>query len=116
MRLKLPYVVGSVVATALIVIGAAYLLEPEPSLGLLQLAIGLAGFAVIAELLDYRMPQGGKGSIALIPFLAVALVSPSWHGALVVGAAEAIVQLIRKRPALKVVFNTAQASLSIAAA
>jgi hypothetical protein len=87
---------------------------PDPPLAELKLALGLAGFAIIAELLDYRMPQGGQGSTALIPFLALALIAPSWHGALVVGGVEVVVQSIRKRPPLKLIFNTAQAVLSIA--
>lgn len=116
MRLRLPLVVGSVLVAALTSVSVAYELAPEQPLLLLKLALGLGGFAVIAELLAYRMPQGGQGSIALIPFLAIALIAPSWQGALVVGAAEGVVQLIGRRSPLKVLFNTAQAVLAIASA
>jgi putative nucleotidyltransferase with HDIG domain len=116
MRLRLSLVVGSVFVATLTAVSVAYAVAPEPPTTLLKLALGLAAFAVAAELLDYRMPQGGQGSIAIIPFLAIALIAPSWHGALVVGGAEAVVQVIRRRSPLKIAFNTAQAMLSIAAA
>jgi putative nucleotidyltransferase with HDIG domain len=75
----------------------------------IRLVLGLAGFAVIAELMVYKMPQGGQGSIALIPFLAIALVHPAWESLLVIGLAEGFVQAIRRRPPVKIVFNIAQA-------
>lgn len=93
-----------------------YLHAPNPPLSLVGLACGLAGFAVAAELLEYRMPQGGHGSIALIPLLAIAFIAPSWHGVAVVAALEVVVQTIRRRQLAKFVFNIAQASLSIAVA
>jgi putative nucleotidyltransferase with HDIG domain len=114
MRLRIPVVVGSVILAAIASVIAAYGISPHQPPELLKLALGLAGFAVVAELLAYRMPQGGQGSIALIPFLAIALVAPTWQGALAVGAAEIVVQLIRKISPLKAAFNTAQAVLSIA--
>lgn len=82
----------------------------------LELAAVLAAFGVVAELLTYSMPHGGAGSVALIPFLAAALVAPSWHAALSICAAEVIVQVIRRRSLTKSIFNVAQATLSIAIA
>jgi hypothetical protein len=116
MRLRINFVIGVVLFTALAACAVIYLHVPTPPSAFVRLALGLAGFAVAAELLEYRMPQGGHGSIALIPLLAIALTVPSWHGVAVVAALEVIVQSIRRRQFAKFVFNIAQASLSIAVA
>lgn len=116
MTQRLATVVGAVVCAALLALGAAYVSAPALPIEPLVMAIGLGCFALVAELLDYRMPQGAQGSIALIPFLSIILVAPSWHGIAVVGVTEVLVQLIRRRPAIKVLFNTAQAILSTALA
>jgi putative nucleotidyltransferase with HDIG domain len=113
MRLRIPHLVLAVVVAAILAFAASYAVGPRPPEELLRLAIGLGCFAVFAELLEYRMPQGGHGSTALIPILAIALVAPSWHGVLVVGICETLHQIIRRRQPLKAVFNSAQAVLSI---
>lgn len=101
------------VVAAVASLAAAYLTAPNPAPELLRLALGLGCFAIVAELLEYRMPQGGHGSTALIPILAVVLVAPSWHGVVVVAVCEIIHQIVRRRELLKAVFNSAQAVLSI---
>lgn len=114
MRLRISVVVATVIAAAAGISVAAFVVTPEPPLASLPIVLGLGCFALVAELLDYRMPQGGQGSIAIIPFLAIALMATSWHGIAVVAAVELAVQAMRKRPPLKLVFNVAQASLSVA--
>jgi putative nucleotidyltransferase with HDIG domain len=113
MPFRAKILVWTICLAASISLLAAYVLAPDQPIQTLQLALGLGCFAIVAELLVYQMPQGGHGSIALIPFLSIALVAPSWQGIIVVGVAEAICQAIRRREPLKLAFNTAQAALSI---
>jgi HD-GYP domain-containing protein (c-di-GMP phosphodiesterase class II) len=116
MRIRIHSVVGIVVVAAMLSLAAVYAYDPTPPSGWLPFAIGLGCFAIVAELLEYRMPQGGQASTALIPILAIGLVAPSWHGVLVVAACEALHQAIRRRQLLKAIFNTAQAVISISLA
>lgn len=76
----------------------------------------LAAFGVFAELLTYQMPHGGTASIALVPYLAAALVAPNFVGLAAVGLSQAVGEIVRRRPRVKAVFNTAQTILSIALA
>jgi HD-GYP domain-containing protein (c-di-GMP phosphodiesterase class II) len=116
MRLRIHFVIGAVVIASIAAFAAIYLRFATQPSHLVGLAIGLAGFAVAAELLEYRMPQGGHGSIAIIPILSIALIAPSWQGVAVVAALEVVVQTIRRRQLAKFIFNIAQASLSTAVA
>lgn len=116
MSSKAKLLIGAVIMAACISMLAAYFIEPVQPPELLKLAFGLACFAIAAELLVYKMPNGNSGSIALIPFLAIAMVSPSWHAIAAVGTCEVIIQLMHRREPLKAAYNSAQAVLSIAAA
>lgn len=77
------------------------------------LAVTLAAFGLVAELVTYKLPHGASGSVALVPFLAAALVSPSWRAAIAVAGAQAAVEIIRRRGVAKAIFNVSQALLSI---
>jgi putative nucleotidyltransferase with HDIG domain len=116
MRIRINSLVGIVVCVATASLVAGYAFDPAPPITWLPFAIGLGCFAMVAELLEYRMPQGGQASTALIPILAIGLVAPSWHGVLVVATSELLHQVIRRRQPLKAVFNTAQAVISISVA
>src|SRR5215208_1185994 len=93
-----------------------YAMLPPASMRHINAAFGLACFAIIADLLEYRLPAGAGGSVAVIPFVAIGLSSPNWSAIAAVGAAAAVGQLAHRKPLPKVVFNTAQATLSIAMA
>lgn len=112
MRLK-PYVfvicIAAVAAAGTMCAATAYL-PAGPG----RAAALLASFGVIAELLTYQMPYGGTASIALVPYLAAALVAPNFAGLAVVGLSQAAGELIRRRPRVKAIFNTAQTIIAIA--
>jgi putative nucleotidyltransferase with HDIG domain len=101
---------------SLIALGAAvgvFAAVPESSMLPSNAALAIAVFAVLAELLTYRLPGGGEGSIALIPFMAAALVAPDGGTVVAIGTATLTVYAIRRRPPLRSIFNTAQASLAM---
>jgi hypothetical protein len=112
LRLYVSFVLGGAVVAALStkLIGGGDVSAPAAA------AFYVAAFGVLAELLTYQMPQGGTGSVALIPFIAAGLLSPDWRAVAAVGSAQAIVELLRRRPPIKAVFNTAQVVLSLSLA
>lgn len=112
MRIRIPHLIAAVVIAAIAAFLAAYVASPHPPADWLRLALGLGCFAVFSELLEYRMPQGGHGSTALIPILAIILVAPSWHGVVVIAVCETLHQIIRRRELAKALFNCAQTVLS----
>ena len=105
-----------VIVISLIALGAAvgvFAAVPESSMLPSDAALAIAVFAVLAELLTYRLPGGGEGSIALIPFMAAALVAPDGGTVVAIGMATLTVYAIRRRPPLRSIFNTAQATLAM---
>ena len=105
-----------VTAIALIAFSAAvgvFAAVPESSLLPSDAALAIAVFAVLAELLTYRLPGGGEGSIALIPFMAAALVAPDGGTVVAIGITILAVYTFRRRPPLRSIFNAAQAILAM---
>ena len=103
----------AILAVAAVAVGGTlHRVGPAVDSPRLAAAVGLACFAVLADLLTYRLPGGGLGSVALIPFLAIILVSPEWTAVAAVAAAAAVTNLACRRPLVKLAFNVAQTSLS----
>lgn len=76
----------------------------------------VAALGLVAEILTYRLPMGGRGSFAAVPFLAAVLLSPTWHAVAAVSASMLAVQLLHRRDVEKTIFNSAQVALSAGAA
>jgi HD-GYP domain-containing protein (c-di-GMP phosphodiesterase class II) len=72
----------------------------------------LCVLGLIADLLMYRLPHAASGSIAFIPLLAAALISPSLLSVGGIGAVTLIAQLQRRSSLTKAVFNVAQLVLA----
>ena len=72
----------------------------------------LCVLGLIADLLMYRLPHAASGSIAFIPLLAAALISPSLLSVVGIGGVTLIAQLQRRSSFTKATFNVAQLVLS----
>ena len=81
----------------------------------LQPLFVLGALAVMAELLGYLMSNAVVGSIAMIPYLAMVLIVPSWTAVAGIACARAIVEM-RSRSVLRTVFNISQHALAAAVA
>ena len=81
----------------------------------LQPLFVLGALAVMAELLGYLMSSAVVGSIAMIPYLAMVLIVPSWTAVAAIACARAIAE-VRSRSALRSVFNISQHALAAAVA
>lgn len=116
MHIRLRTYIIAVCAGAVTTVSAAFAFCDGGPATYFWAAMTLAAFGAVAELLTYQMPQGGSGSVALIPYLGAALLAPDWKAAVAVGLAQAAVEIVRRRAPVKAVFNTAQIALSISLA
>ena len=80
-------------------------------------ALYMSAMGILAHFMLYKLPRGGHGSVAFIPFLAAALVAPKWVSVLAVAALVTVMEgLLRRRQPIKALFNVAQGSLSLSLA
>lgn len=108
--------VGGVAVCAVLVNGALFLLAPNVQPVAISAVIWMAVIGLFVHLLAFNLPRSGTGSIAFIPLLAAAIISPTW-----VAAIAAIVSIFLaetwKRPApIKLLFNVMQVATAIAVA
>ena len=113
---RVSWFVASTCVVAIASSAALALLFPEVTRSQANVAIGLACFALLAEGFTYRLPHSGGGSVALIPFIAIVVVCPHWIGVAAVFGVTTAVEVARRRPLIKGVFNTAQATAALALA
>jgi HD-GYP domain-containing protein (c-di-GMP phosphodiesterase class II) len=99
------------IAAALGLVVVAYAL-PGAAPQHLNAVLVLCVLGLIADLLMYRMPHAASGSIAFIPLLAAALISPSVLTVIGIGAVTLIAQIQRRSSFTKTLFNVAQLVLS----
>jgi hypothetical protein len=80
-------------------------------------ALYMSAMGILAHFMLYKLPRGGHGSVAFIPFLAAALIAPKWVSVLAVAALVTVMEgLLRRRQPIKALFNVAQGSLSLSLA
>lgn len=106
--------VAAVAAAAAGVCGALYMRWPALNAADARAAAYMAVVGTLAHIMLYRLPKGGSGSIAFIPYLAACLIAPTWVTVLAIAFSITLAELlVRRREPLKVVFNVAQASLAL---
>lgn len=76
-------------------------------------AICMAVLGLAAQLVAHKIVGSALGSMALIPYLAAAVLAPGWPAIASVALAEVIVQGSRPAANIKRIFNVAQAVLGI---
>jgi hypothetical protein len=114
MRNRIQRYVGINCLLAVLAVLALYAYRPEMAFAHPSAAFWLSGLGILAQMMLFSLPQGGGGTIAFIPFLALVLVAPHWTSAVSVGLAYVIAEGLSRRPLIKGVFNVAQMALSIA--
>lgn len=75
---------------------ALYVRDPHVTSTELFAVVLLSVLATIAELLAFVLPNSARGSIAFIPYLASALVVPSWPTVVAVVVVKALVEAAQK--------------------
>src|SRR5690242_13490224 len=76
----------------------------------------LSVLALIAEFLAVAMPNSASGSIAFIPYLAAALVVPTWATVIGVIVVRAIADIVRRARADTALLNVALHALTAGSA
>jgi HD-GYP domain-containing protein (c-di-GMP phosphodiesterase class II) len=115
MNKRVRFYVVAVFLTAVAAFSLLYREAPIVDTAHLNAAVIMAVLGVFAELLVYQLPRGAGGSIAFIPYLSAALLAPAWSTVAAVAGAHLIAELLRKKAAIKRLFNLAQIALSSAA-
>ncbi len=90
------------------------LVTPGLSDGQVTAALFFTVLIVLARALPYTLARGAKGSITFFPAIGLAAICPSWIAVLSIVAAEFIWEIALRRGSLKLVFNVAQHSLTVA--
>jgi hypothetical protein len=75
----------------------------------------LSIIALATHMMGHSLSRNTTGTVSFVPFLASAAISPDWLTVLGVMLVAAIVQVVRRRPIAKGVFNFCQQSLSVSA-
>jgi hypothetical protein len=114
MTMKVRSYVFSVAAAA--VIASLLLYRESPAIAPNQLGaiLVMGALGVFADLLVYQLPRGAAGSVSFIPFLAAAVLGPTWHSLAAIFGAQLCAELLRRKSVVKTVFNISQVSLSVA--
>lgn len=105
------YVFAILVAAVVAAAGVAYVTTAATS-SQVDAVVWLSGLGLLALLQVYTLPGGGSGSIAFIPWLAAAIISPNATAVAGVAIANVMAEIFARRTPIKAVFNVAQFSLS----
>ncbi|MBA3853729.1 MAG: hypothetical protein C0503_04885 [Gemmatimonas sp.] len=107
-------IVETVAAGALVVLAAFAAMGDPPTASEWRAAAFFTVFGVLAAALTYNTSKSTAGTISFLPFLSVALVSPNLAALLAVLTSTLLAELVHRRPLLKLIFNTAQHTFSVA--
>lgn len=109
------YIVSIIALTCVALAVLAYV-DPGIGVGELRAVVTLSVIAFVAHMMGHSLSTRTTGAVSSVPFLASAALSPSWLTAISVMLVSLMVQVMRRRPLDKGVFNTFQHSLSVAVA
>jgi HD-GYP domain-containing protein (c-di-GMP phosphodiesterase class II) len=108
MSTKIHQYVWILTVSAIVLFCGVYFAQPEIE-GTYLLAAGCFSIlGLTASSLSYRPSTTTIGSIAFLPILTCLLLVPHWAGVLGVAASLLVAELVSRRAAIKVLFNTAQ--------
>src|SRR5690242_5975105 len=100
---------------SVVLLGVLWQMGPEISETHLQSLFILGALALTAELLGFVMSGAVAGSIAVIPYLAMVLVVPSWASVIGIVCVRTIAEC-RSRSFIRSIFNVAQHALAASVA
>jgi hypothetical protein len=107
-------IVETVAAGTIVVLAAFAALGQTPSPDEWKAAVFFTAFGVLAAALAYKTSTSTAGTISFLPFLSVAIVSPNLAALVAVIVSTLVAEVVLRRPALKLIFNTAQHTFAVA--
>lgn len=102
---RVPRIVETVAAGALIALAAVLALGDVPSSAQWQAAVFFTAFGVLASVLSYKGSGGVGGSIGFLPYLSAALIAPNVAAVASVAVSITVSEVIARRSPRKLVFN-----------
>jgi len=109
------YIAGISVC-AVLANGALFLLAPHVRSVEISAIVWMTAIGIFVNMLTFRLPRSGQGSIAFIPFVAGVIISPSWMAAVAVIVSVVLAQISKRTARIKAVFNVTQMAFAIAVA
>lgn len=113
MRLRAGAYVAGVCALSLLSTMGVHALTPTGDPLGAGAALCFATLGFFAQALGHKIGNGAEGDISFLPFLTIALLSPSLISVATVAAAVTVTQISVRREPLKGVFNVAQYVLAV---
>jgi HD-GYP domain-containing protein (c-di-GMP phosphodiesterase class II) len=108
MHVSIRSYVSTLAFASIALTGAVYWTDPRFQFQYISVVACFSLLGLIASFLAYAPTRNTAGSIAFLPMLSCSLLAPHWMGVAGIGSALLIFELICRRTAIKVVFNTAQ--------
>ncbi len=101
---------------AVLLNGVLFLVAPEVSTEEVRAVFWMAIIGLFVQALMFQLPRSGTESIAFIPFLAAALIVPTWIAAMTAVVSILLAAIAKRSSPVKAFFNVMQTSFAIAAA
>lgn len=108
--------IAAVSICAVLTNGALFLLAPEVRVAEIHAVFWMTAIGMFVHVLTLRLPRSGTESIAFIPFLAAALIAPSWIATLAAVSSILFAAIARHGSPIRTFFNVMQTSFAIGAA
>src|SRR5689334_13443836 len=117
MRKATVFYICTVLAFAGMAMAVLYLVAPAlPSGSAVAVAL-LSVLAILAEVLGFLLPRAAaRGSIAIVPYLAMAILVPNWLAILALVVVKTIMGAANRIAFHKAVFNVGQMAFSLSMA
>jgi HD superfamily phosphohydrolase YqeK len=108
--------VAIVLFGALSCVARLYDVDPIVDAASARAAACFVALGFLAQISAYRAGASLSTSIAFLPFLTAAVLSPTWFSAVAVGASVAVAEGLRRAAPIKAVFNVAQHAFAVSLA
>jgi putative nucleotidyltransferase with HDIG domain len=115
MRIATRVYVSLIVALAAVGLAILYGYAPSTQPDAWMAVVVLVTLAIAADMLSFVLPQSAHGSIAFIPYFALAVINPSWTTVAVIAAVRVITEFAARREWTKGLFNVGQQTLAVTA-
>lgn len=115
MRVRTRVYVAVIGMIAAIITAVVFLVAPASVTGSWTALAVLTALAVAADMLSFVLPQSASGSIAFIPYFAMAVINPAWTTIVVVATVRLLTEAAARRAPTKAIFNISQQTLAVSA-
>ncbi len=105
MRVRTRVYVAVIGMIAAIITAVVFLVAPASVTGSWTALAVLTALAVAADMLSFVLPQSASGSIAFIPYFAMAVINPAWTTIVVVATVRLLTEAAARRAPTKAIFN-----------